>query len=400
MKAVIFAAGKSTRTHPLTLTRPKPLLPIANKPILEHQIEALKGIVDGIVLIVGYKQEMLRDHFGDSFNEMPIQYVEQKEQRGTGHALLQCAGIVNEPFIAHNGDDLYAREDLERLAQHDQAALAKTVEDPRLYGIFEVGENNRVVRLVEKPKEVFSNLANIGAYKFTPAIFDILRDTPPSERGEIEITSAIQTIARQSEFTVVEIEGYWHPIGYAWDLLDANAHILDTSLHESHKGRISPAAHLEGIVSVGYGTIIRPGVVIEGPVVIGENCEIGPNCYIRPGTSIGNHCKVGQGTELKNTILMNNAKVPHLSYVGDSVIGEGANLGCGTVTANFRHDGGNHRSMINGKLISTGRRKLGAIIGDHVHTGIHTSIYPGRRLWPHTTTLPGTIVDRDIESTD
>lgn len=397
MKAVIFAAGKSTRTYPLTLTRPKPLLPIANKPILAHQLEALSGLVDGVVLIVGYKQEMLREAFGDSFNGMSITYVEQKEQLGTGHALLQCAEVIDEPFIAHNGDDLYAREDLERLVHFEQAALARTVDDPRLYGIFEVDEEIRVKRLVEKPKEVFSNLANIGAYKFTPAVFDVLRETKPSERGEIEVTSAIQTLAEAGAFHVVEITGYWHPIGYAWHMLDANAHLLDTALHESRKGRISEAAHLDGIVTVGRGTIIRPGVVIEGPVIIGENCEIGPNCYIRPCTSIGNRCKVGQGVEIKNSILMQGAKVPHLSYVGDSVIGEGANLGCGTVTANFRHDGGNHRSEVGDGLVDTGRRKFGTIVGDDVHTGINTSIYPGRKFWPHTSTLPGAVVDRDVK---
>ena len=94
---------------------------------------------------------------------------------------------------------------------------------------------------------------------------------------------------------------------------------------------------------------------------------------------------------------MDGAAVPHLSYVGDSVIGVGANLGCGTITANFRHDGKNHKSMIRGELVDTGRRKFGAIVGDDVHTGINTSIYPGRKLWPGTSTLPGEIVSSDVE---
>ena len=398
MKAIILAAGKSTRTYPLTLTRPKPLLPIANKPILAHQLDALAGLADEAILVVGYREDMIRARFGDRYGDIALTYVVQSEQRGTGHAVLQCKDHVSEPFLAMNGDDLFDPADLARLAASDQAALAKEVEDPRLYGVCECAPDGRLERLVEKPAEPKSNLANTGVYKFTVEIFEVLENTKASERGEIEITCAIQTLAERGAFYVVKAEGYWLPIGYPWHLLDANEYWLKHHMIETRDGDISPAAHLLGPVSVGRGTVIRPGVYIEGPVVIGEDCVIGPNAYLRAGTSIGNGCKVGQGTELKNTILFDGAAVPHLSYVGDSVIGEKANLGCGTVTANFRHDGKNHWSMVKGERIDTGRRKFGAILGDHVHTGIHTSIYPGRKLWPHTSTLPGQVVDKDIEA--
>ncbi len=396
MKAVIMAAGKSTRTYPLTLTRPKPLLPIANRPIMEHQLNALKGLVDGVILIVGYRHEMIREHFGDRYHNLPLQYVQQKEQRGTGHAVLQCADYIQEPFLVMNGDDLYDPADLTRLAAAPQAALAKHVEDPRLYGIYEVTSNNRVLRLVEKPKEIFSHLANIGAYKFQPDVFEILKDTPLSERGEIEITAAVQTLAQQGQFHVVETQGYWLPIGYPWHLLDANTYLLDHAMPAEIEGEIHPGAHITGPVSIGKGTRIRAGVVIDGPVCIGENCQIGPNCWLRPYTTIGHNCRVGQASELKNTIMFNGSAASHQNYLGDSVIGENVNLGCSTITANVRHDGRTHRSVVKGVLIETGRRKLGAILGDHVHTGINTSLYPGRKLWPHTTTRPGENVDRDI----
>lgn len=395
MKAVILSAGKSTRTYPLTLTRPKALLPIANQTILERQLRSLEGIVDGVVLVVGYKHEMIRAHVGNSFHDLPITYVVQEEQLGTGHAVLQCADAVKEPFLAMNGDDLWDPADLKAVAAREQGSLAKEVPDPRLYGIYEVTDGDRVVRLVEKPKEVFSNLANIGVYKFTPEVFDVLRQTPPSERGEIEITSAIQTLAERGEFRVVRAQGYWHAIGYPWHLLDANEYFLKHEVETDICGEVSPLAVFHGHVKIGTGTVVKPGVYVEGPILIGKNCEIGPNCFLRAGTTIGDGCKVGQGCEIKNSILMNGAKVPHLSYVGDSILGEGANLGCGTVVANFRHDGKTHRSEYNGALIDTGRRKFGAVIGDDVHTGINTSIYPGRKMWPHTSTLPGEIVSRD-----
>jgi bifunctional UDP-N-acetylglucosamine pyrophosphorylase/glucosamine-1-phosphate N-acetyltransferase len=396
MTAVIMAAGKSTRTYPLTLTRPKPLLPVANKTILERQLDALTGLVEGVILVVGYRHEMIRERFGNRYGGLSIEYVEQTEQRGTGHAVLQCAPLIDSPFLAMNGDDLYDAGDLARLAAMDQAALVKNVEDPRLYGIYEVAEDGRVIRLVEKPTEIFSTLANIGAYKLPPDIFDVLTHTRPSERGEIEITSAIQTLAERGKFRVVETQGYWLPIGYPWHLLDATTYWLDHFLEASNEGKVSPLASLSGVVAIGKGTVILPGSVIDGPVCIGENCVIGPNCWIRPYSSIGNGCRVGQASEIKASVLFDGAKAPHQNYVGDSVVGAGANLGCGTVTANLRHDGKVMKSIVNRQAVSTGRHKLGAIIGDGVHTGIMTSLYPGRKLWPYVSTLPGQVVSKDI----
>ena len=255
----------------------------------------------------------------------------------------------------------------------------------------------RIIRIEEKPGELFSNRANIGVYKFTPEVFPILEKTAPSPRGEIEITCAIQALADQGEFYAVESEGYWLPIVYPWHLLEANTYMLDNEMWPDIFGDVSSAAHINGNVIIGRGTEIRAGVVIDGPVVIGENCEIGPNCYIRPGTTIGNHCRVGQGVEIKNSILMDGAKAPHLSYVGDSILGEHVNLGCGTVVSNLRHDAQNIHSMMKGELIDTGRHKFGVVMGDNVHTGINTSIYPGRKMGPGTSTRPGQVVDRDIE---
>ena len=396
MKALIMAAGSSTRTYPLTLTRPKPLLPIANKPILEYQLDALSGLVDGVVLVVNYRREQIEERFGDNYKGLPLTYVEQPAPLGTGHAIFQGAGLIDEPFIAMNGDDLYDPTDLARLAQEEQGALVKDVPDPRLFAIYEVVEGNRAVRIVEKPKEIFSTLANVGAYKFRPDVFDVLAETGKSERGEIEITSAIQTLAETSDFRVVEMEGYWLPIGYPWHLLDANEFMLNRMFEPRIEIEVDATVHMSGPIAIGKGTVVHPGVVIDGPVLIGENCVIGPNCWIRPGTTLGNNCRVGQAVEVKNSILMDHAAAPHLSYVGDSIVGEGTNLGAGTKTANVRHDGKNIASLVKGSSIDTGRRKLGSIIGDDVHTGINTSIYPGRKLWPGTITYPGEVIRRDV----
>jgi len=183
-------------------------------------------------------------------------------------------------------------------------------------------------------------------------------------------------------------------VRYPWDLLDLNAEIIATITEWTGH----PAIQLgEGArVIVGEGTKILPGVFIEGDIVIGKNCKVGPNCYLRGSTSIGDNCHVGQSVEVKNSILAPGASVGHLSYVGDSYIGPKANFGAGTITSNLRHDGSNHRSAVDGEIIDTGRRKFGAIIGANVHTGINTSLYPGRKLGPGTSTLPGQIVSKDL----
>ena len=163
------------------------------------------------------------------------------------------------------------------------------------------------------------------------------------------------------------------------------------------KGKYIKGAQHEGFIHVDSGTKILPGVFIEGNVVIGKNCKIGPNCYIRGNTFIGDGCHIGQSVEIKNSLIMHNTNVGHLSYIGDSVIGENANMGAGTISSNLRHDGANHHSEFNSELIDTGRRKFGVIVGDRVHTGINTSFYPGRKLFPGTSTVPGELVKKDIK---
>lgn len=187
------------------------------------------------------------------------------------------------------------------------------------------------------------------------------------------------------------------PIRHPWDLLRLHQQTLASLQTPRIAGFVHPGAWIMGLLRLDTGSVILPGVCIEGPVVIGEDCQIGPNCYIRGPVSIGDRCHIGQAVELKNAIIMNNSHVGHLSYCGDSILGENVNFGAGTICANFRHDGLHHRSMVDGVLIDTGLRKLGVICGDNVHTGINTSLYPGRKLWPNQSTRPGEIVQRDLK---
>ena len=203
------------------------------------------------------------------------------------------------------------------------------------------------------------------------------------------------TCSGAGEYREIKVDAESLNLIYPWDILALNEKLVSGISENKIEGKVSDAVQVDGVLQTGEGTVLLPGVYIEGKVIIGKNCKIGPNCYIRGNTYIGDNCHIGQAVEIKNSLLMNKVSAGHLTYVGDSIICPQSNLGAGTIAANLRHDGKNHKSMVNGGLIDTGRRKMGTIIGDHVHTGIHCSIYPGRKIWPHVSTAPGAIVKKD-----
>lgn len=185
-------------------------------------------------------------------------------------------------------------------------------------------------------------------------------------------------------------------IVYPWHLLDAGNLLAENISGNLISGALSEKATVDGTLILGENSRILPGVYIDGTCVIGKNCKIGPNCYLRGTTFIGDDCHIGQAVEIKNSIIGNHSSIGHLSYAGDSIIGNRVNFGAGTVISNLRHDGKNHRCMPNGVLIDTGRRKFGALIGCDVHTGIHTAVYPGRILSAGTQTAPGDTVKHNL----
>lgn len=161
---------------------------------------------------------------------------------------------------------------------------------------------------------------------------------------------------------------------------------------------IEPGVHLSGPIKIGFGTILKSGVYIEGPVEIGKNCVLGPNCYLRKHTTLEDNVKIGASVEIKNSIVGSGSKIPHLSYIGDSVIGKNANIGAGTITANLRHNHKNIKVMWRSNLVDTQTRKFGCYIGDDSRLGINNTIYPGVIIADHALTLPGQIIDKNISS--
>jgi UDP-N-acetylglucosamine diphosphorylase/glucosamine-1-phosphate N-acetyltransferase len=395
MKAVILAAGEGSRMRPLTASKPKVMLPLANKPMIEHTIsEAIDAGITEFVLITGYCENAIMDYFGDgsSFN-INIEYVHQDKQLGTANAIAYAREHVDGKFVVLNGDMLVRSEHILKLLSRDNDAIitVKEVENPSSFGVIET-EDGRVIRIIEKPEIPPSNLANAGIYLFDDVIFEFIDKTELSSRGELEITDSLQMMVDEGYnvgYQLLDTE--WLDVGKPWDILEANQILLE-NIDSINEGIVEPYATLNNEVIIGKGSIVRNGAYIVGPVVIGENCDIGPNCFIRASTTIGNDVHIGNAVEIKNSVIMNGTKIGHLSYLGDSVIGEKCNFGAGTKVANLRHDGKNIRCIVKGELVDSGRRKLGVIMGDHVHTGINTSINVGTVMEAGSSTKPGEVI--------
>jgi bifunctional UDP-N-acetylglucosamine pyrophosphorylase/glucosamine-1-phosphate N-acetyltransferase len=200
---------------------------------------------------------------------------------------------------------------------------------------------------------------------------------------------------KKTVFAVKISQDDWIDIGRPWDLLEANRWALKRRDHKVY-GFVENGAHLVGPVTVAETARIRSGAYIEGPALIDEESDIGPNCYIRPYTSIGKKARVGNACEIKNSIIMDNVHIGHLSYVGDSIIGENCNLGAGTITANYRLDGGTIKMVVKDRVVDSGRTKLGAVLGDDVKAGINALFMPGIKVGCNSQIGPGVIVYRDV----
>jgi len=275
------------------------------------------------------------------------------------------------------------------------------VDRPENYGIIEKDTDGKVKRLVEKPAtgKAPSNLANAGIYAFSKDVFDKIKKISASDRGEWELTDAITLLAKEGK-TVLAAQlskDDWFDVGRPWDLLDANIWALKRMEHKV-LGAVEQGAHLIGPVTVAESARIRSGAYIEGPVFIDEEADVGPNCYLRPGTSLGKKVRVGNACEIKNSILMDGTHVGHLSYVGDSILGEKCNLGAGTIFANYRFDSGSIKMTVKNQIVNTGRRKLGAVLGDNVKTGIKSLFMPGVKVGANTWVGANFMVERDLPS--
>ena len=321
-QAVILAAGEGQRLRPFTVNRPKVMLSIAGKPILQYVIEALaqNGIRD-IVLVVGYHKEQVLDHFGAGESlGVALTYVTQQKQLGTAHALAQAKEAIKGDFLVLPGDNLIAAATIDRFAAvAPGAVLVKKVDNPRRYGVVTV-KRGAVQEIIEKPEEVASNLVSTGIYSLSKAIFDFVEP-------QLDLPDVVNRMLGQGHtIQAVETEGIWLDAVYPWDILSLNAAILQQTQARSG-GTIETGVSVKGQVSVGKGTVIRSNSYIIGPVVIGDGCEIGPSVCIYPATSIGNNVVMAPFSEVKNSVIGNDVSIGSGGIIQDSVIDNGCNIG-------------------------------------------------------------------------
>ncbi|MFA4877385.1 MAG: bifunctional sugar-1-phosphate nucleotidylyltransferase/acetyltransferase [Methanoregula sp.] len=389
MECVVLAAGEGKRMRPLTAKRPKVMLPLANRPMMEHLVLAARDAgISRFVFVVGYGEREIRRYFADGSRwGIQIEYASQRQQHGTADAVKASQELISGPFLVMNGDMVLRQKDIADLCRKTAPCMStSTTDHPGDFGVVLV-DNDRVTSLEEKSARPKSNLINAGAYFFTPEIFEYIDNVRPSPRGELELTDALSVLIEEERLQSHTLS-YWMDVGYPWDMLDANATLME-SISSENQGTIEEGVSLNGPVMVGEGSVIKSGTYIEGPCIIGKNCRIGPHAYIRGSTSIGDNCHIGHCSEIKNSIIMGETKIPHFNYIGDSIIGSGCNFGAGTKVANLRHDHTNVR--VCGK--DTRRKKFGAIIGDNVLFGINCSINVGSMIGSNSLFAPGSCIE-------
>jgi bifunctional UDP-N-acetylglucosamine pyrophosphorylase/glucosamine-1-phosphate N-acetyltransferase len=409
MKAVLLAAGEGKRLRPITSTRPKPLIPIAGKPLLEHTILGLKEAgINEILLIVGYKEQLIKEYFGDGIEKfnIKIEYITQEKYLGTAHAAGYAQEFVkNETFLMMYGDILVDpiifKDVVHKFREKNPEGLITLIEvpNPQDYGILTLNKDGFVEKITEKPdsKLNLGNLANAGVFIFDPIIFKAIKMTKKSVRNEYEFTDSMEILIKELKgkiFGYIMKDRFWSDIGLPWQLLDANNFILK-NLKRKVLGTVEENVTLNGDVFIGEDTIVRSGSYLQGPCYIGKKNIIGPHAYIRPYTIIEDNCNVGM-SEVKNSIILSNSNIPHFNYVGDSIICENVNLGAGTKLANLRLDEGNIKVNIKGKSTNSKRKKLGAIIGPNVKIGINVSIMPGKIIGENSEIGAHTLISEDI----
>ena len=353
MKGIILHGGHGTRLRPLTHTGPKQLLPIANKPMSEYCLEALRntGISEIAIIIGGVAANKVQEYYGNGEKfGVKITYVNQDEPRGIAHAINLCRDFVNnEKFIVFLGDNIIKKDisdyskEFEK-SEFDASILLCEVDNPSQFGIADLNSDGSIKKIMEKPKEPPTNLAVTGIYFLTPKIFDIISRLKPSWRNELEITDALQMLLEEgNKIGYYTITDYWKDTGTPNDIIHANKVILE-DMKPYCKGTQEDNVEIDGNVMIGENSVIKSGSVINGPVIIGKNCVIGPNAKIGKNTSIGNDseikecqiedsiimsgCKIGVKINIKNSIIAFNSEINHATEQNKKIflLGEGTKI--------------------------------------------------------------------------
>jgi glucose-1-phosphate thymidylyltransferase len=332
VKALVLSGGAGTRLRPITHTSAKQLVPVANKPIIEYGLESIAaaGITD-VGIIVGETHEEIRGHVGDGSRfGVEVTYVYQPQPLGLAHAVLTAAEYLgDDDFVMYLGDNVMAggiEEFVRQFEAHRPAAhiLLAKVRDPERFGVAELDAEGRVVRLVEKPAQPRSDLALVGVYLFSSRILDAARSIVPSDRGELEITDAIQWLIDRGEQVHSQvIDGFWKDTGKRYDLLEANRIVLD-ALEPRVSGTIDATSEVVGRVVVEEGADLVHSVV-RGPAIIGAGTRL-VNTFVGPYTAIAANCLI-ENSEIEHSVVLAQTTIRDIRRIEDSLIAREVEVG-------------------------------------------------------------------------
>ena len=326
-KGIILHGGYGTRLRPLTYSRPKQLLPIANTPMSQYGLISMKnaGITDIAVIIGGENSFKVKEYYGNGEKfGINITYINQDKPLGISHAIGLCEEFIgNEKFSVFLGDNILLKEISEYVNKFDEnndaaKILLCEVNNPKQFGIADITTDRKIKKIMEKPKNPPTNLAVIGIYFFTPKIFQIIKKLKPSWRNELEITDALQLMLEDNEKISYDIiTNYWKDTGTIKDILDANYKILN-SMKSDIKEK-NEDLEINGKLIVGDNTVIEKNVRIFGPVIIGDNTKLMGPIKVGPNVSIGNNCMISNAN-LENSIIMDNCNIECKCTLIDSII--------------------------------------------------------------------------------
>ncbi len=399
MEAILLAAGYGRGLEPLTHTRNKVLIPVIDKTLLDHHVESLVSAgVRKIVIVAGYMKEQLAKRVNTLAGQFScdIKLVDQGRPSGTGDAVRRgMEEISADYFLIVYGDVFVKSSDIKGMAGLRKNVVgAYEVDDPRRYGVL-ITEGSVLKKIVEKPEEAYTNLVNAGAYLLSYRVRKYLDSLTLSPRGEYELTEALTRLSGEEPVHVYKLS-YWRDLGRPWSLLELNRDLMSTWRGQVVRGRVESGVVVKNPVYVDEGAEILSGTYVVGPVYIGRNAVVGPHAYVRPYTVILSDSKVGYNVEVKESVIMSGTHISHQAYVGDSIVGEGCNLGAGTITANLRFDEKPVSCFVKGVKESTGRVKYGAAFGDFVKTGVDVSTMPGVKVGAYSWIYPGAVVTKDV----
>ncbi len=354
-----MAAGRSTRTHPLTSTRPKPLIPIWNRPLLEHQLRQLHGLVDEVLLVVGYRREQIEAHFGREHAGLRIRYVEQKQQRGTADAVASAQRFVTGRTLVLNGDDFYHRDDLSALLNGGRGLLVTEASDPQNRAVVTIVDD-AIENIVEKPSSPPTGaLCSVGGYCIERADLQLLDGLSPSPRGELELPDFILAIIRRARVRPQVIRRVWLPLTYAWDVLGTVTYIWKDPVRvELFELTAEDPAELDKRDDIVFGR----DVVLEGPLLLGAGVRVGDGARLRGPLVLGNGTEVERNAMLERVVTLQDARFGEGALVRDSVLGAGARVGRDARLDSRR--GSELVVEVQGKQVAPEIDRLGTIAGD------------------------------------